>query len=45
MPQQVLTSHAWTVDKNQGNTFRAGKWYTVQEDIFNMDNWEYDGER
>lgn len=37
--QHILFTE-WSVTKNHGNTFLPGKWITVHDDIFNMNNWE-----
>ena len=42
-PQKIMLSNDWSVNVNNGNTFLPGKWYSVHEDIFDMDNWEYIG--
>lgn len=38
--QYVFGSRQWNVDKNNGNTFLPGKWYSVHDDMRNPDNWE-----
>lgn len=38
--QYILGSHIYQTDKNNGNTFLPGIWYSVHDDIFDMDNWE-----
>ena len=38
--QYVSGSHVYQLNKNNGNTFVPGIWYSVHDDIFNMDNWE-----
>ena len=42
-PQKIMLSNDWSVNVNNGNTFLPGKWYSVHDDIFDMDNWEYIG--
>ena len=37
--QNVLFSEKWSISLNGGNTFQPGQWYTVHDDIFNIDNW------
>ena len=43
---QLLISHSqrFDVEGNNGNVFLPGPWYTVNGDIFDIDNWEYLGE-
>lgn len=37
----VMFSDDWSTQKNNGNTFLPGEWFTVHDDIFNMDNWAH----
>lgn len=41
--QLVTFSGIWSTDKNNGKTFLPGRWYSVHDDIFNLDNWSYVG--
>ena len=40
--QMVTMSHNWGVDVNNGTTFdtSGSPWYSVHDDIFDMDNWQ-----
>jgi len=38
--QHILTSHEWSVEKNNGNTFLPGVWYAVHDNIFDVSNWK-----
>ena len=40
----VLASHEFYISRNNGTTFMPGPWYTVHDDIREIDNWEYVGE-
>ncbi len=42
--QLILISDDWDTDENNGTKFFPGKWFTVHDDIFDTDNWEYLGE-
>lgn len=42
-PQKVLFSDEWHIDTNNGNKFMPGDWYSVEENIYDMDNWKYLG--
>ena len=44
-PQHILCSHIWKTEKNNGSTFLPGPWLSVHDDIFDLDNWEYLGEK
>ena len=39
----LLYCYEWDTLKNNGNTFLPGHWFSVHDDIFNRDNWEYLG--
>ena len=41
--QKIFFSGAWSVDKNNGNTFLPGQWYTVKDNIWKKANWKYAG--
>ena len=44
-PQNVLFSKAWDTDKNNGNVFEPGSWYTFTGgDPYDPDNWTYLGD-
>ena len=38
-PQMIITSHEHEVSKNNGNMYKPGLWYSVEDDIFDPDNW------
>ena len=40
---KIFFSGAWNVDKNNGNTFLPGQWYTVKDNIWKKANWKYAG--
>jgi YidC/Oxa1 family membrane protein insertase len=37
--QYVFCSGDWDIVENNGNTFKAGLWYSVHDDIFDPNNW------
>ena len=39
--QYVMFSDDWNTNENNGTTFLPGEWFTVHDDIFNMDNWAH----
>ncbi len=41
--QKILYSGEWGVDKNNGNTFKPGQWYSVKDNIWKKGNWKYLG--
>ena len=41
--QKIFYSSEWSVDKNNGNTFKPGWWYTVKDNIWKKENWKYLG--
>lgn len=41
--QRVFYCYEWDTLKNHGNTYVKGHWFSVHDDIFNKDNWEYLG--
>ena len=41
--QKIFFSGDWNVDKNNGNTFKPGRWYTVKDNIWKKENWKYLG--
>lgn len=43
-PFLVFMSDDYRPQDNHGYTFNPGPWYSVHDDIFNPDNWEYLGE-
>lgn len=43
-PMYVISSYDFSVDENNGNTFLPGYWYTVRDNIFDVNNWKYEGE-
>ncbi len=38
-PQPVFFSNKWDILTNNGNTFQAGDWYTVHDNVYDLDNW------
>ncbi len=38
--QYILYSSNWDINVNNGNTFMYDAWYSVHDDIFDMDNWK-----
>ena len=40
---KIFFSGEWSVDKNNGNTFLPGYWYTVKDNIWKKANWKYVG--
>lgn len=42
--QLITGSHIWDTQKNNGNTFLPGIWYSVHDNIFSPGNWENLGE-
>ena len=41
--QKIFYSGDWGVDKNNGNTFKPGQWYSVKDNIWKKENWKYLG--
>ena len=41
--KEVMFTHNWQIDDNQGNTFLPDRWFSVHDNIFNENNWEYLG--
>ena len=41
--QHIFYSSDWDTLKNNGNTFLPGHWFSVHDDVFDKDNWEYLG--
>ena len=41
--RELMYTHNWQIDDNQGNTFLPDRWFSVYDNIFNEDNWEYLG--
>ncbi len=38
-PQYVFASQLWSVSSNNGSRFRAGRWYSVHDNVWDRDNW------
>ena len=38
--QYIISSGAWDISINNGNTFLPAKWYSVQDSIWDKDNWK-----
>lgn len=36
----IFGSHTWNVNKNNGNTFEPGPWYSVEKDVRDKKNWK-----
>ena len=43
-PLHVFYSTDWDTAVNNGNTFLPGYWFSVHDDIYNRDSWEYLGQ-
>ncbi len=41
--QNVMFSLDWSIDKNNGNTFLPGDWYSVKNNVYDLKNWKYLG--
>ena len=41
--QHVFYCYEWDTLKNNGNTFLPGHWFSVHDNVFDKDNWEYLG--
>ena len=40
-PQHIYSTHHWTVDTNNGNTFTPdGVWFSVKDNVNDLDNWK-----
>lgn len=39
--QMVIMSGPWDIMVNNGTTFRAARWASVHDDLWNMDNWTF----
>ena len=39
--QFIILSDIWDVTFNNGNTFRASQWASVNDDIWNKENWTF----
>ncbi|MCR5059945.1 MAG: YidC/Oxa1 family membrane protein insertase [Saccharofermentans sp.] len=42
-PQNVLASYSWWITDREATQFEPGEWYTVHDNIFDINNWEYQG--
>ena len=40
----LFNSTEWEVENNNGTTYLPGYWYSVHDDLWNKDNWTYEGE-
>lgn len=38
--QRIFYSLEWDTNENNGTEFMEGKWYSVEDDIFNKENWK-----
>lgn len=38
--QYIIDSEDWDIEKNNGNTFLAADWYSVHDNIWDMNNWK-----
>ncbi|SCW66704.1 membrane protein insertase, YidC/Oxa1 family, C-terminal domain-containing protein [Ruminococcaceae bacterium YRB3002] len=43
-PQKILESYNFFINHNNGNRYEPGNWYSVHDNIFDKNNWEYMGE-
>ncbi|SCW63520.1 Sulfatase, partial [Ruminococcaceae bacterium YRB3002] len=43
-PQKIYMPYLWRIQDNNGNRFSTGNWYSVHDNIFDRNNWEYLGE-
>ena len=41
--QMIMLSHEWNPAKNNGNTFKAGRWAAITNDIWDRNDWEIYG--
>ena len=41
--QMILLSHEWNPAKNNGNTFKAGRWASITDNIWDRSDWEIYG--
>mgnify|MGYP003301223178 CR=1 FL=1 len=39
--QYITTSLEWDVETNNGNTFIASQWYSVKDNIWDLNNWNF----
>lgn len=39
--QYIITSGDWRTDVNNGKTFLSAQWASVEDDIWNKENWEF----
>ena len=44
MEVKVFMSDLWSIDRNNGNTFQPGDWFSVRDNIFDPANWKKLGE-
>lgn len=42
-PQMLFQTNDWNVTINNGNKFLPGDWYSVHDDIFDLNNWKFEG--
>ncbi len=40
-PQYIIDSKIWQTENNNGNAFIKAKWISVQDSIWNADNWKF----
>lgn len=38
--QYIIDSEDWDIEKNNGTTFWAADWYSIHDNIWDMDNWK-----
>lgn len=41
--QKILSSDKFEIDKNNGNTFLPGDWYSVKDNVYDLQNWKFIG--
>lgn len=42
--QCIIVSNLWETKDNQGNVFAPARWFSVKEDIWNRENWNFNYE-
>ena len=41
--RQKILETEWNITYNNGNRFAGGTWYSVEKDIFDLNNWRIEG--
>lgn len=39
----MLFSHDWDIEENNGTTFMEAEWFHVEDNIYDINNWSYEG--